>query len=222
MDVAQALNARKSTRAFLDTPVSKQLITRLLDAAKQAPSGTNTQPWQVAVVSGAMKTKLDQKLKEAFIANGEQDMDYHYYPQQWTEPYKARRRATGLQMYATLNIQRGEKDKQQAQWLKNYEAFGAPVVMFFFLDKTMQTGSFMDYGMFLQSLMLIAEEEGLATCAQASLGQFSSLVKQELGYPEDCYLVCGMALGYEDKSDKVNSYRTPRIATEEFTRFFMD
>jgi len=222
MNVAQALEQRKSTRAFLDKPVSKAQVTRILQAARHAPSGTNTQPWQVAVISGKVKKQLDDKLKQAFLENGEQAMDYDYYPDQWVEPYKGRRRHTGKLLYSTLEIERGDSEKQQQQWLKNYEAFGAPVVLFFFLDKVMKTGSFMDYGMFLQSVMLMAESEGLATCPQAALGQGSHIVKQALNYPEESYLLCGLALGYEDKEHIVNSYRTPRLEVDEFARFMMD
>lgn len=220
MDVIDALKKRKSTRAFLDKAVSEEKIFKILDAARHAPSGTNTQPWQVAVVSGEQKRRLQQLMENAFRNQGKGEMDYQYYPLDWQEPYKGRRKACGLQLYSTLRITRADKDKQIEQWAANYRAFDAPVMLFFFLDKVMEKGSFVDYGMFLQSIMLAAVEEGLATCPQAALGEYPKIVKQALGYPEDCVLICGMALGYEDTEALVNSYRTPREEVSTFTKFF--
>ena len=148
------------------------------------------------------------------------EMDYQYYPNKWQEPYKARKIACGIQLYATLNIARKDREKRYEQWVANYQGFGAPVILFFFLDPVMKTGSFLDYGMFIQSIMLIALEEGLATCAQAALGQYPDLIKKSLGYDNETILICGMALGYEDKKAPVNNYRTPREDITAFTHFF--
>jgi nitroreductase len=147
-------------------------------------------------------------------------MDYLYYPVEWHEPYKRRRVSCGAQLYAALNIERHDKAGRIEQWIANYRAFGAPVVLFFFLDPEMQKGSFLDYGMFIQSVMLAALDEDLATCPQAALGQYPDLVKDALGYSRDTILICGVALGYEDKKAPVNNYRTPREEVETFTRFF--
>jgi nitroreductase len=125
-----------------------------------------------------------------------------------------------LQMYSTLKITREDKQRQLDQWAANYRAFDAPVMLLFFMDGIMQTGSYLDYGLFLQSVMLMAVEEGLATCPQAALGEYPAIVKAKLGYPDDSILMCGMALGYEDKEALVNSYRTPREEVETFTRYF--
>lgn len=220
MHVREALITRKSTRAFLDKPVSREIIVNILDAARHAPSGVNSQPWQVAVVSGDEKRQLQQQLENAFRNGVEKNMDYQYYPTTWKEPYKSRRKATGLQLYSTLGIGREDKQKQLDQWAANYRAFDAPVALLFFMDAGLQTGSFMDYGMFLQSVMLAAVEEGLATCPQAALAEYPGIVKQFLGYPANSILLCGMALGYEDTKAQVNSYRTPREPVESFTRFF--
>ncbi len=220
MNVRDALQKRKSVRAFLNKSVDTETITRVLDAARHAPSGSNTQPWQVAVVSGDKKLELQKQLEQAHLSGEPEQMEYRYYPQQWVEPYKLRRRECGLQLYSCLNIQREDMERRKNQWQANYRAFDAPVVLFFFMDPTMEAGSFMDYGMFLQSLMLSAVEEGLATCAQAALGQYPDIVKRELGYANDMVLICGMALGYEDESAIINSYRTPRESTQGFTRFF--
>jgi len=220
MKVRNALQKRKSVRAFLDRGVSTETVERILDAARWAPSGTNTQPWQVAVVRGDTKRKLQERLENSFHAGVAKAMDYLYYPAEWSGVYRQRRKACGLQLYSTLQISREDKDKQIALWAANYRAFDAPVMLFFFMDKGLATGSFLDYGMFMQSLMLAAVEEGLATCAQAALGEYPAIVKAMLGYPDDCILIGGMALGYENAEATVNSYRTPREEAQTFTRFF--
>jgi nitroreductase len=220
MNVKDALSQRQSVRAFLDKPVSVETIRRILDAARHAPSGANTQPWQVAVVSGKRKLHMQQLLENEFRNGIKPAMDYHYYPTQWKDPYKARRIACGLQLYKTLSIAKEDKQRRDDQWAANYRAFDAPVVLFFFLDPGLEAGSFLDCGMFIQSIMLVAVEEGLAACPQAALGEYPQLVKQELGYPADSILLCGMALGYKDDNALVNSYRTPREAVETFTRFY--
>lgn len=220
MNVIDALEQRKSTRAFLPRAVDKEKIVTILRAARHAPSGTNAQPWQVAVVMGNKKAELTRAMEGAFRENGPGVMDYHYYPLEWHEPFNKRRVTCGAQLYSALNIERIDKERRIEQWAANYRAFDAPVVLFFFLDPAMQKGSFLDFGMFIQSVMLAAVEEGLATCAQAALGQYPALVKDFLGYSQDTILLCGMALGYEDKKAPVNNYRTEREEVTVFTRFF--
>jgi len=220
MNIPEALKARKSTRAFLDTPVSRNKIENILSAASHAPSGTNTQPWQVAVVSGKKKEELTRSMEKNFREGDLGEMDYQYYPLKWQNPYKKRRMICGIQLYAALEIDRKDKDKRYEQWVANYHGFGAPVMLFFFLDPVMETGSFLDYGMFIQSIMLAAVEEGLATCPQISLAQYPELIKEALGYKKDTLLICGMALGYEDKKAPVNNYRTTREDIATFSRFF--
>ena len=220
MDVVEALKRRKSTRAFLQRRVDKTVIEQILAAARQAPSGANTQPWQVAVLSGERKRQLQQRIEEAFRDGIAAKMDYLYYPTEWTEPYRSRRKECGLQLYNALHIQRQNKDRQRDQWAANYRAFDAPVALLFFMEAGLQTGSFLDYGMFLQSLMLAAVEQGLATCPQAALGEYPAIVKQALGYPDSSILICGMALGYEDPDAPVNQYRTGRQEVAAFTRWF--
>jgi nitroreductase len=220
MNIIKALEQRKSTRAFLSTEVEPEKINTILDAARHAPSGTNTQPWQVAVVTGEAKIKLQSKLEEAFRAGDKGKADYTYYPDEWQQPYASRRKECGLLMYKTLGIRREDKERQVNQWAANYRAFDAPVLLLFFMDDVMQTGSYIDYGMFLQSVMLVAVDQGLATCPQASIADYPEIIKAELGYPENTVLLCGMALGYEDKDSLVNSYRTSREDVDSFTRYF--
>ena len=220
MNVIKAIEQRKSTRAYLSKDVEKKKIDTILDAARHAPSGANTQPWQVAVVTGEAKIKLQTKIEQAFRGGDKGKADYPYYPDEWLQPYASRRKECGLLMYKTLAITREDKARQLEQWAANYRAFDAPVLLLFFIDDVMQAGSYIDYGMFLQSVMLVAVDQGLATCPQASLADYPEIIKAELGYPQNTVLLCGMALGYEDKEALVNSYRTPREEMDSFTCYF--
>lgn len=220
MNVTQAIKQRHSTRAYLDKAVSKQQVQSILEVARFAPSGVNTQPWQVAIVSGQSKLSLQQQMQTAFESGDKESMDYHYYPTHWVEPYKSRRIATGTELYTALNISREDKERRIQQWQANYRAFDAPIMLLFFMDPTLETGSYLDYGMLLQNIMLLAEEEGLATCPQGALGKFPKLIKNFLNYEESLILLGGMALGYEDKEHAVNQYRTSRVAVAEFSEFF--
>tara|TARA_B110000908_G_scaffold16522_1_gene18632 strand:+ start:22 stop:687 length:666 start_codon:yes stop_codon:yes gene_type:complete len=220
MDVKQALSERKSTRSFLDKEVPIEIVNAIIEQAKTAPSGVNTQPWQIAVITGNSKTTLCNKLEETFRAGNKGTMDYNYYPSEWAGEYKERRKACGLLMYSTLEISREDKQKQIDQWALNYQAFGAPVVLLFFIDRSLEKGSFMDYGMFLQSVMLSAVEHGLATCPQAALGEYPEIVRQEYPFFKDKVVLCGMALGYEDKTKVINSYRTPREDLSQIVQYY--
>jgi len=220
MNVDDAITQRHSTRAFLDKEVTIEQISHILEVASQAPSGANTQPWQVAVVSGDSKTQLQTKLEHAFTTGVKPNPDYQYYPKTWDEPYRQRRAACGLQLYQSLAIRKEDMEQRQAQWQANYRAFDAPVMLLFFIDNVMEAGSFLDYGMFVQSLMLAAMQQGLATCPQAALADYPDIVKQELGYSNNVKLLAGIALGYEDTSAAVNSYRTARETPAKFCQFF--
>lgn len=220
MTIKKLMQSRHSCRAFLDKPVSIQDIQDLLDTARLAPSGANTQPWQVAVVQGETKQLLTDAMVSAFKKGQPSQPDYAYYPTEWRAPYLDRRRTCGLQLYRSLQIERGDKEAQQAQWAANYRAFDAPVMLLFFLEAPMQTGSYLDLGLFIQTLMLAATEKGLATCPQAALAEYPEIVKSTLDYPTDIQLVCGLALGYEDTDAPVNQYRTERVEIDTFARFF--
>ncbi len=219
MDVHHALRNRRSIRAYLDKPVSDELIVNLLESAKWAPSGSNTQPWKVVVLKGERKNLLQQQLEDVYLSGEKASTDYTYYPDRWVEPYKERRKACGLQLYKSLNIAVQDKHRRQEQWIANYHSFNAPILLLFFMDDVMQTGSYMDYGMFLQSLMLAATEQGLATCAQAALCDYATHIRKFLGYDDNKILVCGMALGYEDVKAEINNYRTSREPVVSFTEF---
>ncbi|MDT8371757.1 MAG: nitroreductase [Gammaproteobacteria bacterium] len=220
MNVDDAIMQRHSTRAFLDKEVTIERISHILEIASHSPSGANSQPWQVAIISGESKKRLQSKLELAFTSGIKPNPDYQYYPKTWNEPYQSRRIKCGLQLYQSLAISKEDKAQRQAQWQANYRAFDAPVMLLFLIDDVMEAGSLLDYGMFIQSLMLAAMQQGLATCPQAALSDYPNIVKQELGYTTDIKLIAGMALGYEDANAAVNAYRNSREPSSNFCQFF--
>lgn len=217
MDVLEAMRGRKSTRAFLDKPVARATVEAILDAARWAPSGVNIQPWQVAMVAGATKERISQELLAARTAKQPENPDYSYYPVQWEEPYKGRRKASGLALYAALNIGKDDTFARLKAWNNNYRFFGAPVGLLFFVDRALAQGAWVDMGMFIENVMLAARGHGLDTCPQASLAEYPDIVRGILTLPATRALVCGMALGYADTSAPVNSYRTEREPVSAFT-----
>jgi len=220
MKISEAIKNRKSTRSFLKKDVNFETVQKILDIARWSASGANTQPWDVAVVKGELKDKICNEYINAFKKGKPANMDYKYYPDKWFEPYKERRVKCGFQLYDALNIKRQDHEKRKEQWINNYNAFDAPVVLFFFIDPGLQTGSYMDYGMFLKCIMLAALEQGLGTCPQASLADYPEIVKKSLKITDEKILLCGMALGYENIDDPVNKYRTPREGVDNFTKFY--
>lgn len=219
MRVSEALETRKSVRAFTNQSVEKALIKEILTLAGNAPSGANTQPWITHVLMGESKDNLQAQVEDAFRAGKKEKMDYQYYPLEWSEPFRTRRKECGLNMYSALSITRKDKQRQQQQWAANYRAFDAPVMLLFSMDGALETGSYLDFGLFLQSVMLLAIEFGLATCPQVALVEYPSIIKPFLKISSDSQLVCGMAMGYEDKTAKVNSYRTARKEIADWVTF---
>lgn len=220
MNINDAITRRHSCRAYTDEAVSKQQVERILAVASQSPSGANTQPWQVAVLAGQAKHTLQDNIQRAFSAGIKPNPDYDYYPTQWQQPYTLRRKQCGLQLYTSLAIKKEDSARRQSQWAANYRAFDAPIMLLFLMDDVMQTGSYLDYGMFLQSVMLSAIAEGLATCPQAALAEYPDIIRQTLNYPASKRIICGIALGYEDSKAPVNQYRTNREHVGLFTDFF--
>lgn len=219
MNVNEALRKRKSVRAFTEQAVDTELLKEILESAGHAPSGVNTQPWKVLVLTGEQKQKLQSEMETTFTSGQKGTMDYQYYPLEWTEPYKGRRKECGLLMYSALKITREDKEKQLKQWAANYRSFDAPVMLIFYMDGIMETGSFLDYGMFLQSVMLAATEKGLATCPQAALAEYPEMVKSFANLADDCKIICGISIGYEDQTAAVNGYRTSREPVENWATF---
>lgn len=219
MEVTDALRARASTRAFLDRNVPRDRIEAILDAARWAPSGVNIQPWQVAVVQGETQARIGRDIIAAREAGVSPNPDYDYYPREWVEPYRGRRKACGLALYGALGIGREDREQQKAAWYANYRFFDAPVGLLFFLDRELGQGAWIDMGLFLQSVMLAATHHGLATCPQAALAEYPDIVREILGYEQRYALVCGMALGYADPDAPVNGFRTEREPVDAFTRW---
>jgi len=186
MNVLEAINQRRSTRAFLTKPISNEIILEILKIASRAPSGENFKSW------------------------------YSYYPEEWVSPYIDRRRENGWGLYSLLGIQKGDKANMYAQFLKNFTFFGAPVGLFFTINRSLGRGSFLDYGMYLQNIMLAAKEFGLDTCPQAAWNEYEKVILPIIGSGPNELLVCGMALGYIDQSDKVNEYLAPREDPSQF------
>lgn len=220
MDILEAIASRHSVRAFLDKPVSETIIRAVLEAARRAPSGANIQPWQVAVLQGSARVSLAEAILNERKTNPAPHADYQYYPTEWFEPYKARRVACGMALYNTLKIERDDQASRQAVWELNYYFFNAPVGLIFFLDNRLETGSFFDCGMFLQTIMLAARHYGLGTCPQASFIDYSAIIKDQLALPEHTTILCGMALGYPDEAAQINSYRTERETVDDFTKWY--
>ncbi|MCB1549544.1 MAG: nitroreductase [Hyphomicrobiaceae bacterium] len=216
MTVEQAISGRWSARAFLPTPVPRETIARILLTAGHAPSGSNIQPWKVWVLMDEVKTALSNELLALFHETGEGKREYDYYPKVWREPYLKRRRACGWGLYSTLGISRDDKAGMKAQRAQNYAMFGAPACFIFTIDRDMELGSWLDYGMFLQSIMIAAREHGLETCSQAALANYSAVLHRRLRIPEEQMVVCGMAIGFADTNAKVNTFRTGRMALDEF------
>ena len=220
LSVIDAIRHRASTRAFEDRSVDKNVIHQILDTARWAPSGVNTQPWQVVVISRETKKKVATALIEARSSGQTPNPDYHYYSKRITEPYRSRQRACGAALYGALDIERTDKEARIKQWFKNYNGFGAPVELLFFIDSVLEKGSWLDMGMFIQNVMLAARGHGLETCAQASMTEFPDIVRDILKLPDSLSLICGVALGYPATEDPVNQYRTEREPVESFTTWF--
>ncbi|WP_228898437.1 nitroreductase [Acidovorax sp. Leaf73] len=225
--VLSAIESRFSCRAFLrDKPVARHQIDEILRVASCSASSTNTQPWRVYVLQGERRDELVEKVCAAHDATqadpalaAEYGEVAGYYPATWISPYIDRRRDNGWGLYGALGIGKGDKDKMHAQTQRNYRLFDAPVGLMFSIDRVMGRGSLIDYGMFLQTLMLAARAFGLHTCPQAAWNNYAKIVMPLVGASPSEMLVCGMALGYADESAPVNAYRTPRETVESFTHW---
>jgi nitroreductase len=209
--VDKVITERKSVRAFLPTPVAREDIQKILEIAARAPSGTNTQPWKVYVVTGGIKHQLSDEILQAHNnPHSNYKEEYHYYPVQWLSPYLERRRKVGWDLYSLLGLGRENKAGMHAQHGRNYAFFDAPVGLIFTIDRVMQQGSWLDYGMFLQNIMLAAKARGLDTCPQAAFTQYHQIISKILGLSDQEMVVCGMSLGYADPNKIENSLVTER------------
>jgi nitroreductase len=213
---------RRSVRAFSDQPVSREDIESILDTARFSASGMNVQPWRVHVVTADAKVNLSAaiaKIDDDPALSAELEEPYQYYPRKWVTPYIERRRKVGWDLYGLLGITKGDKPRMHVQHGRNYQFFDAPVGLFFTLERGMEVGSFIDYGMFLQSVMIAARGRGLHTCVQAAFLKYHRIISAELGIPDDQMLMCGMSLGYADERCIENTLATEREPVESFTTF---
>jgi nitroreductase len=220
--VDQAITSRRSIRAYLPTPVPRQTIEEILAVAARAPSGTNTQPWKVYVLTGAARQRLSASICAAHddpAQRAQHTEEYAYYPTEWRSPYVDRRRKVGWDLYSLLGIGKADKARMHAQHARNYAFFDAPVGLIFTIDRVMQQGSWLDYGMFLQSVMVAARARGLDTCPQAAFTQFHRIISQELNLPPEEMVVCGLALGHADPKAVENTLVTEREPVAGFARF---
>ncbi len=218
--VDAAILSRRSVRGYLPTPVPRDLIEHLLDVAARAPSGTNMQPWRVIALAGNELTRFTTGISEACRPGAEPDgIEKQYYPAPLSEPYLARRRKIGWDLYGLLGIARGETEKMRAHLLRNLHYFGAPVGLICTIDRRLEIGSWIDYGMFLENISIAARGHGLDTCAMAVFAEFPRTVRALLDIPDDEHIVCGMAIGYEDKTAPANRLVTERIPAATFTSF---
>ena len=220
--VDAAITSRRSIRAFLPTPVPRAEVEQILAVAARAPSGTNTQPWRVHVLSGQARERLSARIRAAYDDPGQRAQhseEYAYYPTEWRAPYIDRRRKVGWDLYGLLGIGKADKERMHAQHRRNYEFFGAPIGLIFTIDRVMRQGSWLDYGMFLQNVMVAARARGLDTCPQAAFTQFHRVIAEELGLPDNEMVVCGMALGHADPKAVENTLVTEREPVAGFARF---
>lgn len=220
--VDQAITSRRSVRAFLPTPVAREDIEAILDVARRAPSGSNTQPWKVYVLTGESKARLSESVLAAYD-HPEVDTlhreEYPYYPRTWIDPYQSRRRKVGWDLYGLLGIERADKERMHAQHARNFRFFDAPVGIIFTIDRVMEQGSWLDYGMFLEAVMVAARARGIDTCPQAAFTQFHRIIAEHLALTEDEMVVCGMSMGYANPAAIENTLITERAPVSDFTRF---
>jgi len=216
--VDEAIAGRRSVRAFLPTPVKADTVRQILKIASRAPSGTNIQPWHVHVVTGAARDRIAQVGREAAVAGGS-EAEYAYLPAEMTEPWLSRRRAIGYALYETYGIARDDYPARKEAMLRNYDFFGAPVGLFFCMDRGHALGAWLDCGMFMQNVMTAARHFELETCPQQAWCDVGAAVHRELGIPENQILLSGMAIGVEDREAAVNALRSPREPVESFAQW---
>jgi nitroreductase len=220
--VDEAITSRRSIRAFLSTPVARDDIEAILEVASRAPSGTNIQPWKVVVLTGEALSTLSEKILAAHNDSAlleEHQEEYAYYPKQWDSPYIERRRKVGWDLYSLLGLTRDNKTGMHAQHGRNYAFFDAPVGLMFTIDRSLELGSWLDYGMFLEAVMVGARGRGLDTCPQAAFNRFHRIIGEHIGMPATESFVCGMSLGYADPSKVENTLTTEREPISGFVRF---
>jgi len=216
---AEVIRSRCSIRAFLPDPVDDATIKEILELASCAPSGTNTQPWKVYVVRGPQRDQLCDEIETAFLTGADYREEYSYAPDSWGEPYDRRRRACGWGLYGVLGIEKGDKERMKTQHARNFRFFDAPVGMFITIDRKLKLGSWLDIGLFLQTLMLAARGMGLDSCPQQAFARYHEIIQKRLAIPADEMVVCGLALGRANVRAPINQFVPDREPVEAFARF---
>ena len=221
LNADEALRTRRSVRAFLPTPVPRATVEELLALASRSPSGSNIQPWKVRVVAGEARKSLSAAILAALDRDGADahQREWNYYPVNWREPFLARRRKIGWDLYGLMGIAKGDFAGTERQRRRNYEFFGAPVGFIFTLDQDLEIGSWLDLGIFIGALAIAARGRGLDTCPQAAFADFHAVIRRELGIPENEIIICGMALGHADPDAPENRLVTTRAPAHEFASF---
>lgn len=219
MSISNLIQNRKSCRAYTQEPVDFEIIQSLLETAKWAPSGVNHQPTKVAILGPETRARLSQALVAKFDSNVIPNPDYEYCPDGWSEAYKIRRKACGRALYQSLQVSLEDSESKKRHKRRNYDFFQAPVGLIIFIEKGMPKGSWLDVGLFIQNFLLAAESMGLATCPQASFAEYPDVVREVLDLTE-VDIVCGIAVGYEDLTHPLNSYRTEREDVNNFARWY--
>jgi nitroreductase len=226
MKVSDAIQSRRSVRAFKNTPVPRTTVDQIIEIACRAPSSSNVQPWQVYALDGEkLKTFCDIACVAHNAIRNDPELAKEYraghttYPTKWESPYLERRRQNGWSLYNLLGIAKGDSNRMHEQHQQNYRFFGAPTGLFFTIDRSLGNGLLVDHGMFLENVTLLAREFGLETCAIAAWNSFAKLVLEEIGASEREALVCGIAIGYPDEQAVVNTLNTPRVPLTEFFKW---
>lgn len=221
MKVSQAINQRMSVRAFTDKPVPVETVRNVLEKAARAPSGSNLQPWRMVILSPQKLSELNGLMQKRLAGEPNPDGDiqeYSIHPENLKEPYRSSRYEVGEDMYALLGISRDEKTKRREWFANNFRFFGAPAAAFCFIDKIMGPPQWSDLGMYLQSVMLLFQEEGIDTCPQECWAIYPKTIHQFCEMDDALMLFCGMAIGYKDKNHPVNKLRTKRADSSEWLK----
>lgn len=221
LNADEALRTRRSVRAFMPTPVPRATVEELLALASRSPSGSNIQPWKVRVVAGEARKSLSAAILAALDRDGADAhrREWNYYPVNWREPFLARRRKIGWDLYGLMGIAKGDFAGTELQRRRNYEFFGAPVGFIFTLDQDLEIGSWLDLGIFIGALAIAARGRGLDTCPQAAFADFHAVIRRELGIPDNEIVICGMALGHADPKAVENRLVTDRASPSQFATF---
>ncbi len=220
MTATETIQSRKSMRRFLPKPVPCDLLERVLNLASRAPSGTNIQPWKIYVLQGDVRDRFCAEVREAFLSgSNEYRSEFDYFPAKFKEPYLGRRRKIGFDLYGLVGIKKGDKARMKLQHARNFDFFDAPVGLIFTIDKGFGPGSYLDCGMLMQNVMLLAKDEGLDTCPQGAFAPYHTIVRKHTGASEDETVLMAMSLGYADPEAPENHLQTERVPLTDFVTF---